>query len=154
MSKSKSKNKARLKGEMLRELIFLVYLNNRYGKGKTKISELGEIIGYSSPGGIYHALDNSGYFERNCDEIKLTELGKQYLNKEILKEHQLTKTIGNALIIIALVLLYQWVMFTYFDYVAIISWINVIPLLIVGIITRFFILRIKYWLIKRQKRMV
>jgi len=154
LSKSKSKNKPRLKGEMLRDLIFLVYLNNKYGKGKNKISELEEIIGYSSPGGIYHALDNSGYFERNCDEIKLTELGKLFLNKEILKEHHLTKTIGNTLIIIALVLLYQWVMFTYFNHVAIISLYGVLPLLIGGLIIRFFMLRINYWLIRKQKQMV
>jgi len=50
------KKKDLIKGDMLRELIFLVYLNNKYGLGKRiRISKLKDFIGYST-GGIYLSL--------------------------------------------------------------------------------------------------
>jgi len=152
LSRGKAKGEEKLKGERLRDLIFMVYLNNRYGKGKNKISELEEIVGYSSPGGIYHALDSSGYFERNGNVIKLTEKGDKLLKNKILAEYNLANTTGNALVIIALVLLLQWVDLTYFNYAMILQWYAIIPLLVGGLVIRFFMLRINYWIIKRQKK--
>jgi hypothetical protein len=154
LRKRKAPGEELLKGDRLRDLIFLVYLNNRYDKGKNKISELEEIVGYSGPGGIYHALDSSGYFDRKGDEIKLTNLGTQYLNKKILKENQLTNTTGIALVVISLVLLFQYVQWTYFNHVVMISWWGFLPLLIGGLFIRFFTLRLQYWIIKRQKKMI
>jgi hypothetical protein len=148
----KAKGEEKLKGERLRDLVFMVYLNNKYGKGKNKISELEEIVGYGSAGGIYHALDSSGYFERNGNEIKLTKLGNQLLKNRILAEYNLANTTGSALVIIALVLLLQWVEWTYFKNPMIIQWYAIIPLLIGGLFIRFFLLRLVYWKIKRQKK--
>lgn len=153
MSRRKVKGEEKLKGERLRDLLFMVYLNNKYGKGKNTISELEEIVGYSSPGGIYHALDNSGYFERTGNEIKLTKLGNKLLNKKILSEYSIANTTGTALIIISFVLLLQWVEWTYFNNPIILQWYAIIPLLVGGLLIRFFLLRLIYWKIKKQKKM-
>ncbi len=152
LSKKKAKGEDKLKGERLRDLIFMVYLNNKYGKGKNKISELEEIVGYKSPGGIYHALDSSGYFERNGDEIKLTKLANELLNKRILSEYNLANSTGNMIIIISLVLILQWVDWTYFNRAMIVQWYAFLPLLIGGLFIRFFLLRLNYWIIKKQRK--
>jgi hypothetical protein len=151
LGKKGAKAEEKLKGDKLRDLIFLVYLNNKYGKGENKISELEEIAGYRSPGGVYHALDSSGYFDRDKGEIKLTELGTKYLNSKILGEFRLANTVGNALIIISLVSLLQWIYWTYF-HVIIMQWYAFIPLLAGGLFIRFFVLRINYWIIKKQRK--
>ena len=152
MSGTKSKVEEKLKGERLRDLVFMVYLNNRYGKGKHNISELEEIVGYSSPGGIYHALDSSGYFERTGNEIKLTKLGNNLLKRRILPEYNVAHTTGIALIVISLVLLFQWFEWTYFNDAIVLEWYATLPILIGGIFIRFFLLRLVYWTIKKQKK--
>lgn len=66
MSKRKEE---KLKGDKIRDLILIVYLNNKYDKDKNRIPWLKEKLGYST-GGIYNALDESGYFERTSDAIR------------------------------------------------------------------------------------
>ncbi len=48
-----------LRGDKLKDLIFFVYLHNRYSKDKIKVADLKKIFGYSSGGVIYHHLDSS-----------------------------------------------------------------------------------------------
>jgi hypothetical protein len=151
----KRKNaEGKLKGDMLRELILLVHLNNKYGKGKNKIPELREIVGYNSPGGIYSALDNSGFFKRTRDEIKLTEKGEQYLNREIMPRYNILQYVGDAFIVIGVTLFFQWIVFTFFHYVWLPAWYAGLSVFVGGLVLRFLILRLNYWEIRRKKKMV
>ena len=94
-SKRKEKKEDLVKGDKLRDLILLVYLNNKYGKEKNEIPELQEILNYST-GGIYGALDFSGYFQRSPVGIELTEKGKDYLTKKILPQYNAFNPFGNV----------------------------------------------------------
>ena len=107
-----------------------------------------------STGGIYNALDNSGFFERTADEIKLTEKGMQYLNREIMPRYNSLEYVGNAFIVIGLVLFIQWIVYTYFHYVWLPSWYAGLSVFVGGFILRFLILRLNYWEIKRKKKMI
>jgi len=78
-----------IKGDKLRDLILLVYLNNKYGLGKKiKISKLKEFLGYST-GGLYNALDESGFFIRKGDGIALSASGETYAGKKLLGQIQM-----------------------------------------------------------------
>jgi len=153
LGKNKEKKEELVKGDKLRDLILLVYLNNKYGHGKNDIAELKETLGYST-GGIYSALDNSGYFERNANGIQLTEKGNGYLDHKIMPRYSDSKSIGNAFIILGFVFILQWVDWTFFQYAFIIPWWSGLTVLVGGIIIRFFILRLYYFAIKRRKKML
>jgi len=59
-----------------------IYLNDKYGRSSEfRISELKNFFSYST-GGIYGALDSSGFFIRNGSTIKLSEEGVEYAKKE------------------------------------------------------------------------
>lgn len=140
----------KLRGDKLRELILLVYLNNKYDKEKNKIPWLKEKLGYST-GGLYSALDESGYFDRKGDEICLTEKGNDYLHKNILPLYIVFYPVGNFLIILGLVLLLQWYLWTYLQTVMIFQWYSAITVIIGGIVLRVFFLRIVYWIMTHKK---
>jgi hypothetical protein len=112
------------------------------------------MVGCGSPGGIYHALNNSGFFERTANEIQLTEKGKDYLNRKIMPRYSDSKSVGNAFIILGFVFILQWVDWTYFHYAFIMPWYSGLSLIVGGIVLRFFILRIYYFVIKRKKKML
>ena len=151
MGKKKAKKEELVKGDKLRDLMLLVYLNNKYGKGKNEISAFKEILDYST-GGIYSALDNSGYFRRTADGIQFTEKGVEYLNKKILPQYGILKSIGNAFIVLGAFLTLQWIFWTYSQYVWIIPLYSSIPVLAGGLILRFLGMRLHYWTIKREKK--
>jgi hypothetical protein len=153
LGKEKAGTKEKLRGDKLRELILLVHLNNKYGKGRNEIPALKEILGYST-GGVYNALDSSGYFERTANSIQLTELGKKYLNREILTPYKISNSVGNVLIIAGFVFLLQWIEWTYLNYALILPLWFALLAIGGGAFVRFFILRLEYWLIKRNKRIV
>jgi hypothetical protein len=144
------KAESKLKGDKLRDLILVVYLNNKYGKDKNTMPWLKKKLGYST-GGLYHALDDSGYFERTADEIRLTEKGTNYLNKEILPQYTAFNPIGNVLIILGLVFLLQWYMWTFAQTSVIVPWYSAIIVIAAGIVIRFFYLRLAHWIIKTKK---
>jgi len=146
---SKKKEK-KLKGDKLRELILVVYLNNKYDKDKNRIPWLREKLGYST-GGLYHALDNSGYFEREKDGIHLTEKGTNYLNKQILPQYTALYPIGDFLIILGFVFLLQWCFWTYAQTVTLVPWYSAIIVIAGGIFVRFFFLRLSHLIMKMKK---
>lgn len=147
MSEKKEK---KLRGDKLRELILLVYFNNKYDKDKNRVPWLKEKLGYST-GGLYNALDNSGYFERKKDEINLTEKGTNYLNKHILPQYTVFYPIGNFLIILGLVLLFQWYLWTYANTPMIFQWYSASIIIAGGIIIRVFFMRLSYWIMRKKK---
>ena len=71
-----------IRGDRLRELILLVGLKDKYGGSFSK-SELRRIIGYKRGGGIYDALEKSGFFVIDGDNISLNEEGKKYFSKGV-----------------------------------------------------------------------
>lgn len=152
MSKRKTKSEELVKGDKLRDLILLVHLNNKYGKGKNEIPALKEILDYST-GGIYSALDNSGYFERTTDGIQLTEKGKKYLSEKILPQYSLLNSVGNVFIVIGAVFILQWLEWTYWQHAFILNWYAGLSLLVGGLVLRFLGLRLHYWVIRKKKKM-
>lgn len=145
------KKEEKLRGDKLRELILLVYLNNKYDKEKNRVPWLKERLGYST-GGLYSALDNSGYFERKNDEINLTERGISYLKKQILPQYNALNPMGNFLIVLGLVFLLQWYLWTYANTSMIFPWYTGAVTIATGIIVRFFFLRLGYWIIRNRKK--
>jgi hypothetical protein len=153
LDKRRQKREEKLRGDKLRDLILLVYLNNKYGKGSNEIPALRETLRYSV-GGIYSALDSSGYFERKTDRIELTEKGEEYLKSKILTQYSLINSVSNMLILLGFVFLVQWIDWNYAHYALILPWYSCLILLGCGLFIRFFTLRLNYWFIKRRKEMV
>lgn len=152
LGKSKSKSEEIVKGDKLRDLILLVHLNNKYGKGRNEIPALKEILDYST-GGIYNALDYSGYFERKSDGIRLTEKGKGYLDRKILPQYRTFDSLGTFLMVMGFVFFVQWVQWAYIQIPIIIPWYSALILMAGGFFIKFFILRLYYLIIKRTKKM-
>jgi hypothetical protein len=134
------KKEEKLRGDKLRELILLVYFNNKYDKDKNKIPWLREKLGYST-GGLYNALDDSGYFDRKQDEINLTEKGIDYLNNHILPQYTIVYPICNAVIILGFVLLLQWYFWTYTKAAMIFPWYSALMIIAMGLTIRFLFMR-------------
>ena len=149
MVKRKQKNPDLLKGDKLRDLILLVHLNNKYGNGRNEISELKEALGYST-GGIYSAIDSSGYFERKPDGILLTQRGKDYLKSNILPQYDIFKTIGYAMLFLGFLLIFQWLEWIYFGTYLVFPWYSDLGFVGIGILLSFLMLRMKYLLFKRK----
>lgn len=144
------KKDEQLRSDKLRDLILIVYLNNRFDKEKNRIPWLKEKLDYST-GGLYSALDNSGYFERKTDEIVLTEKGMTYLNKHILPQHTAFYPFGNILIILGFIFLLQWIYWTYFQITMFVPWYSAVIIIAAGVLIRFFYFRFNYWFMKRTK---
>ena len=150
LGKKKVKTEELIKGDKLRDLILLVHLNNKYGKGKNEIPTLKEILNYST-GGIYSALDSSGYFERTNDGVILTKEGQEYIDKKILPRYSILKSVGDILIFLGIISIIQWILWNWYQYAWIPSWYSGLSPLAGGLVLRFFGLRLHYWLIKRRK---
>jgi hypothetical protein len=153
LDKRRQKSEEKLRGDKLRDLILSVHLNNKYGKGNNEIPALREILGYSV-GGIYNALDSSGYFRRKPDRIELTIKGEEYLKNKILPQYSIINSVSNVLIVLGFVFLIQWIEWNYLDYPLILPWYSWLTLVGGGFFIRFFTLRLNYWFIKRRKEMV
>jgi hypothetical protein len=146
------RNEEDLRGDKLRELILWVYLHNKYEKDRIKMSFLREKVGYRSPGGLYSAINSSGYFDRENDEITLSERGLDYLNKRILPQYKAFDPVANFLIVLGLVFLVQWYFYTYLNSPMVIPWYSATICIAVGIFLKFFFMRIGYWIMKRSKK--
>lgn len=133
----------------MRDLILMVHLNNKYDKEKNEISWLKKNLGYST-GGLYGALDESGYFARTPKEIRLTEKGANYLNKYILPQYTVFHPLGYFLVILGFVFLFQWYVWTYAQTITIVPWYSGIMMIVTGIAVRFFFLRLVHLVMKRK----
>ena len=151
MVKRKSENKDLLKGDKLRDLILIVHLNNKYGKGRNDIPALKEISGYST-GGIYSALDYSGFFERKQDGIQLTLKGEEYLKNKVLPQYDIFNTMGLIFIFLGFIFFLQWFYWTYLNNNFVLPWYSALSIVALGVFMRFFILRTKYFIVKKKKK--
>jgi len=148
----RNRKEENLRGDKLRELILWVGLHNKFENDKIKMSFLREKIGYHGPGGLYSAIDSSGYFDKKNDEITLTQKGVDYLNKQILPQYKVFNPVGNFMIILGLVFLLQWYFWTYSNNPLIIPWYSAIFCVALGVVVRVFFLRLTYWIMKHSKK--
>jgi hypothetical protein len=151
MGKPYAKTEKELRGDKLRDLILLVYLNNKYGHGNEDVEKLREIVGYNSPGGIYSVLNSSGYFKKAVNGVELTDKGKKYLNKKILTPFTISNYVGAVLMLMGFVFLFQWFEWTYYQFLVIIPLEVALLTITGGFIIRFFMLKINYLLIKKSR---
>jgi hypothetical protein len=147
-----NKKEENLRGDKLRELILWVYLHNKYEKDRIRMSFLKEKVGYQGPGGLYSAINSSGYFDRKNDEITLTEKGVDYLNRKILPPYKVFSPIGDFLIILGLVFLLQWYSWTYLTSPLVTPWYSAIICVATGIVVRVFFMRVGYWIMKHSRK--
>jgi len=148
----KLKKRTLIRGDKMRELLLLVYLNNKYGLGtKIEISKLKQLLDYSQSG-IYSALDESGYFDRKGDEIRLSEEGEKYVKKEIMPLYNPFKTIGYFFIFVGLVLILQWYLLAFYGITLFLNWYPGAALIVGGLIFRFALLPTDYWLLKVSRK--
>jgi len=143
--------KETLKGDKLRELIHLVYLNSKYGTGEARISRLKEALGYST-GGIYNALDESGFFDRKGDEIHLTIRGVEYAEKTLLPYFSAFNPIAYMLMFLGTLCILQWYLWS-LARTLIFDWRVGTILIVGGIVLRFFLLRLVFWAHKLKKQL-
>lgn len=143
--------KETLKGDKLRELIHLIYLNSKYGTGEARISRLKETLGYST-GGIYNALDESGFFERRGDKIRLTSRGIEYAEKTLLPYFSAFNPIAYMLMILGVLCILQWYLWSLFR-ALIFDWRVGMILIACGFVLRFLLPRLVFWVHKLKKQM-
>lgn len=138
------KNKASLKGDKLRELMLFVYLNNKYGRStKYNISELKQFIGYSA-GGIYNALDSSGFFVRNGSDITLSKKGKDYVKKELMHSFENFYPVSYFLVFLGVILLVHWYLYTYHGEYLVFEWNIGLAIVMSGLVLRFALPSLTY----------
>jgi len=147
-----NKKEETLRGDKLRELILWVHLHNKFEKDKIRMSFLKEKVGYHGPGGLYSAINSSGYFDKKNDEITLSQRGVGYLNRQILPQYKVFNTVGNLLIVLGLVFLLQWYFWTYLNNPLVIPWYSAIIFVATGIVVRVFFMRIGYWIMKHSRK--
>lgn len=141
-----------LRGDKLRDLILLVYLNNRYGLGKKiRVSNLKQFLDYST-GGLYHALGASGYFKRKGDDITLSKKGEEYVRKELLQPYKALYPIGYFFVFFGIVLIAHWYLLTYHNILLPFDWITGFSFIIMGLFLRFALLSFVYWYLKLRKK--
>lgn len=142
-----------IRGDKLRDLILLVYLNDKYGLGKrVKISKLKRFLGYST-GGIYNALDESGYFTRKGDEILLSDKGERYVRKELMQWYRVVYPLGYFMVCFGIVLVGHWYLYTYHDIFLLFNWAVGFAFIGGGLVIRFALPLLTYWLLKITKKM-
>lgn len=141
-----------LKGDKLRELILFIYLNDKYGRSSEfRISELKNFFSYST-GGIYGALDSSGFFIRNGSTIKLSEEGVEYAKKELIIPFKNFYSIAYLLVYLGLLLLLHWYLYIYMDFYLFFDWQVGFGLIIGGLLLRFALPRLTYIILILKKK--
>ena len=136
----------------MRELILLVYLNNKYGLGKKiKLSKLKQILGYST-GGLYNALDESGFFIRKGDEIVLSASGETYAGKKLLRQFRAMYPIGYFFVFFGIMLIAQWYLYTYYKIFLSFDWTTGISFIVTGLLIRFALPPLVYWILKITRK--
>lgn len=142
-----------IKGDKLRELILLVYLNDRYGLSKKlKVSKLKEILGYST-GGLYNALDESGYFERNKDEIALSEKGVRYAKENLMRQFRAIYPIGYFFLLFGIILIGHWYLLKYHNILLFFDWTVGFSFILGGLLLRLALPAMVFWMLKILRKM-
>jgi len=149
----KGKRKEMIRGDKLRELIFFVYLNSKYGTGVVDIPKLKETLGYST-GGIYNALDESGYFTRKGDEVSLTSKGAEYFKEKHMPYYSMVNPLSGLLIVLGTLALTRSLLETFTGIsLVLFNWQSGLALLAGGITLRFFFLRLMFYFMKLRKEL-
>ena len=144
--------KERVRGDMLRELIFLVYLRNKYEREPdVRVSILKSLLGYSA-GGIDYALNYSGFFETEGNKIRLSKKGEDYVRRELLPHYRTFAPVGYFLIVLGVLFILQWYMSANFNVSIIFGWESGLLLIVGGLLLRFWLLPLLYWALKIQKK--
>ncbi len=143
--------KKTVRGDKLRDVLFYVYMHSSFTKDKIKVADLKKIVDYST-GGAYGAFE-SGYLEKIGDEIRLTEVGKDYVKTRILPQYSVYKSYGNVLLMLGVFFLVQWFEWEYLKAPVIPSWYFALMILGLGLFLRFFILRFNFFVTKRRKKL-
>lgn len=137
-----------IRGDKLRDLILLVYLNNKYGLGTTiKLSKLKQFLSYST-GGLYNALDDSGYFIRKGDEITLSDAGERYARKNLMQRFRAVYPVGYFLTFFGMILIAHWYLLMYHDIFLFFDWTVGLSFILVGLLIRFALPPFAYWILK------
>ncbi len=145
--------KEKVRGDMLRELIFLVYLRNKYDlKPEVRVSTLKSLLGYSA-GGINYAINFSGFFETKGDKIKLSKKGEDYVRRELLPPYKAFNAVGYFLVLLGSLIVLQWYMFENFHDPIIFGWESGLLLIVGGLVLRFWLLPLLYWALKIRKKL-
>lgn len=132
--------------------MLFIHLNNEYGRSNEfNISELKRFIGYSQ-GGIYNALDNSGYFFRKGTTISLSQKGKNYVQKELMTPFKNFYSVSYLLLYLGLIFLIHWYLYTQFDIYLFFDWQVGVGLLIGGFLLRFTLPRLTYFALLLKKK--
>jgi len=142
----------RLKGDKLRELILLVHLNEKYGSGNVRISRLKKTLDYST-GGIYNALDESGYFKHKGDVITLSNKGHEYIKKQWVRYFSIVNPLSYFIIIVGALLFLSWYLKVYHNAFLVFNWYQGIVVIIAGLIIRFGLMRLMFWTLRAQKKL-
>ena len=145
------RKKDSIRGDKLRDLIFLVHLNDRFGFGKKiSVSKVKQYLGYSA-GGVYNALDESGYLIRKGDDIFLSDQGKEYVRKELMQPYHVLHPIGYFFVFFGIILIAHWYLLTYHNFLLYFDWITGASFIIMGLFLRFALLPFLYWYKLREK---
>lgn len=147
-----AKKNEKLRGDKIRDLILLIYLNEKYGGSKVRLPTLRKTLGYSQSG-IYSALDESGYFERKGDVITLSEKGQSYVKKQWIPYYSAFNPFGYFLILVGFLLFLSWYLRVYHGALLIFDWYQGIIVIIGGLIIRFALLRMLFWTLKLEKKL-
>ena len=143
----------RIRGDKLRDLILLVYLNNKYGLGTAiRPSKVRRFLGYST-GGFYNALDESGYFIKKGDEIQLSSKGERYAQMELMVPFRVFNPIAYFLMFFGIILIVHWYLYTFYKTFLPFDWTVGIAFTVVGLFLRFALPFFVYWFLKITKRL-
>lgn len=146
------KREQKLRGDRIRELVLLIYLNERYGRSRVKISTLKKTLGYSA-GGIYNALDGSGYFQRKGDLVTLSEKGQEYVKRNWIPYFQVVNPFSYVLMLFGSILLIEWYLINYHNMMLVFDWYQGITLIAVGLALRFGFSRMMYLSLRLRKKL-
>jgi hypothetical protein len=145
-----ARNKA-VRGDKLKDTLFYVYMHERFSKDKIKVADLKKIVDYSQSG-VYGAFE-SPYLEKTGDEIHLTDEGKDYVKSRILPQYDVYKSYGTVLTLLGIFFLFQWLEWTYLNNPVIPTWHFVLLILVFGLLLRFFVLRLIFYVTKKRKKL-
>jgi hypothetical protein len=139
-----------VRGDKLRDMLFLIYMHNKFSKDKIKVADLKKIVGYSA-GGAYSAFE-SPYIAKKGEEIHLTEEGEEYVKNRILPHYDIYKSYGNVLIFLGGFFIIQWLEWTFLKIALIPAWYLSLMIVALGFFLRFFVLRFNFYITRKRKK--
>jgi len=142
-----------IRGDKLRDLILLVYLNDKYGLGKrVEISKLKRFLGTAVV--VYITLLMSlGVKATICDEISLSDKGERYVRKELMQWYRVLYPLGYFMVCFGIVLVGHWYLYTYHNIFLLFNWAVGFAFIGGGLAIRFALPLLTYWLLKITKKM-